>query len=130
MNMGFMFRGFGMYSGIILVLIIPAVVYIGLKLVRRSTVFCDRGFTEGESETPKAGVQSFQSKLMKLALNNEGILTVTDVVMATGLSIKQAEKALNNMVDGYRVKMEVKDSGVIVYEFTELINKERKDKNQ
>ena len=59
---------------------------------------------------------------MVLALNNSGVLTATDVVIATGLSIKQAEETLNSMVDGYRIKMEVRDSGIIVYEFPELIN--------
>ena len=35
--------------------------------------------------------------------------------------MKQAEETLNEMVDGFRIKMEVTDSGIVQYEFTELI---------
>lgn len=123
MNMGFMFPGFGMLFGIVFVLIIPVVIFFGVKFMRGLTELSNKSLRKDESKTPKIGAQSFQNKIMKLAFNNGGILTVSDVVLATDLSIKQAEEMLNNMVDGYRVKMEVKDSGVIVYEFTELINK-------
>lgn len=122
MNMGFMFPGFGMFFGIVFVLIIPVVIFFGVKFMRGLTEQSNKSLRKDESRTPKIGAQSFQNKIMRLASNSGGILTVTDVVMATELSIKQAEEMLNSMVDGYRVKMEVKDSGVIVYEFTELID--------
>ena len=63
---------------------------------------------------------------MWLAKDNKGELTVTDVVLATDLSIKQAEAALNEMVDGFRIKMDVKDSGIILYEFSEIVSKKDK----
>jgi hypothetical protein len=46
--------------------------------------------------------------------------------LATDLSIKQAEAALNEMVDGFRIKMDVKDSGIILYEFSEIVSKKDK----
>lgn len=123
MPMGFFFRGIGMPFGIIWVLVIPAAIFLVVKLARRLTVPGDKNASEDESKSSKAGVQSIESNIMALALKNNGVLTVTDVIIETGLSIKQAEETLNTMVDGYRVKMEVKDSGIIVYEFTELIHK-------
>ena len=120
--MDFTLRGIGMFGGFVLIFVIPAAIFFGVKLARRLTALNSKRLSKNESKTPKIGVQSLQSEIMVLALNNRGILTVTDVVIETGLSIKQAEEALNSMVDGYRVRMEARDSGIIVYEFPELIN--------
>lgn len=62
-------------------------------------------------------------EILRLAMEKKGTLTVTDVVLKTGLSIQEAEKILNEMVDGLRVSMEVKESGVITYEFAEIAEK-------
>lgn len=64
---------------------------------------------------------------MQLARENEGVLTVTDVVLATSLSIKEAEVTLNDMVDGFRIKMDVADSGIVRYEFFELLKSHQSD---
>ena len=119
--MDFMFRGGGIFYGLILICIIPLAIFFGVKFVRQLTAFNNRSVKKDESKTPKIGDQSLQGKIMTLALHNRGTLTVSDVVIATGLSVKQAEETLNSMVDSYRVKMEVKDSGIVVYEFAELI---------
>ncbi|MGA2762671.1 MAG: hypothetical protein ABSG17_04850 [Spirochaetia bacterium] len=55
---------------------------------------------------------------------SDGLLTVTDVVAETGLSFKKVEKALNAMVDFSRVTMRVSDSGIMVYEFVEILHKD------
>jgi hypothetical protein len=39
----------------------------------------------------------------------------------TGLDLEQAEKVIESMVDGMRVRMEVDERGVVVYEFPEII---------
>ena len=119
--MDFMFRGGGVFYGLILVCIIPLAIFFGVKFARRLTALNNRGVKKDESKAAKIGDQSLQSKIMTLALHNKGVLTVSDVVIATGLSVKQTEETLNSMVDSYRVKMEVKDSGIVVYEFAELI---------
>ena len=82
-----------------------------------------RGLNLDRLRKSKTRDQHIQYQIMRLAFENDGLLTVTDVVLETELPIKQAEETLNNMVDGYRVKMEVKESGTIVYEFTEIINR-------
>ncbi|MGO8693550.1 MAG: hypothetical protein ACLQMF_07725 [Rectinemataceae bacterium] len=68
-----------------------------------------------------------QDQIIRLAYRQGGLLTVTEVVAETGLSFKKAEEALNAMVDMSRVNMRVTDSGIIVYEFVEILAKHRDD---
>ena len=37
--------------------------------------------------------------------------------------IREAEEAINSMVDGTHVRMEVEDTGLVVYEFPEIISR-------
>ncbi len=128
MNMDFMFPEFGMLFGIIMMLAIPAAIFLVLKLKRGLINPKKKNSEKFVSKASNTDPESFHGKIMNLAIDNKGVLTVTDVVMATGLSLKQAEEVLNNMVDEYRVKMEVKDSGIIVYEFIEIINRKEEKK--
>ncbi len=123
MNMGQMFPGFGMFFGWIWLLIPLVAIFFGLRYLRALTTRRQKGYDKFTPDNTKVRDSSIQNQIMKLALNNRGFLTVTDVVIGTGLSINEAEKALNSMVDGLRINMQVKDSGIIVYEFIEIINK-------
>jgi len=40
--------------------------------------------------------------------------------------MKRSEETLNEMIDGFRIKMEVTDSGIVHYEFSELIKNEER----
>ena len=62
-----------------------------------------------------------EHQIFRLANRLRGRLTVSDVVVHTGLGIREAEEAMNQIVDGYRVKMEVDDRGIVLYEFPEII---------
>ena len=62
-----------------------------------------------------------EHQIFRLADKLKGRLTVSDVVVHTGLGIHEAEEAMNQIVDGYRVKMEVDDRGIVLYEFPEII---------
>ncbi len=117
--MDFMFRGGGMFYGVLLMLFVPGVIFLGVMLVRR---FAGLG-KKGGLVKSNSDIRSLHSEIMRLALDKGGTLTVTDVVMATGLSIEKSEEALNNMADGLRIKMEVRDSGIIVYEFPEIMKR-------
>ena len=46
---------------------------------------------------------------------------MSDIVLETDLSIKEAEEVINGMVDSTHVRMEVEDSGLVIYEFPEII---------
>ncbi len=74
-------------------------------------------------QNPEHGNRSrLEPAIYRLARNRGGRLTVSDVVIATGIPVGEAERILNEMVDGVRVTMNVRDNGVIVYEFTELMS--------
>lgn len=67
--------------------------------------------------------QSLEARIFRAAYKQRGRLTVSDVVIETGLGIKEAEELINGMVDGLRVRMEVDDRGLVVYEFPEIISR-------
>ncbi|MBN1836729.1 MAG: hypothetical protein JW820_12815 [Spirochaetales bacterium] len=65
--------------------------------------------------------QNLEARIFRLAFKRKGRITVSDVVLETGLGIKESEEAVNAMVDGIRVRMEVDDRGLVVYEFPEIM---------
>jgi len=64
-----------------------------------------------------------EHQIFRLANKLKGRLTVSDIVINTGMGIKDAEEAMNKMVDGMRVRMEIDNRGIVVYEFPEIIAK-------
>jgi hypothetical protein len=68
-----------------------------------------------------ARLQSMEARIFRLAFKRKGRVTVSDIVLETGMSVKEAEEAVNAAVDGVRVCMEVDDRGLVVYEFPEII---------
>jgi hypothetical protein len=88
------------------------------------------GWLDGDSPTRSQGrlgglgafrQQSLESRIFRVAYKRKGRLTISDVVLETGLSIKEAEETVNAMVDGIRVRMEVDERGLVVYEFPEIM---------
>ncbi len=73
---------------------------------------------------PRVGIkpdQSPEAAIFKLAYRLQGRLTVSDLVIETGLPVDDAEKLIQQMVDGTRIRMEVDDRGMITYEFPEIM---------
>jgi hypothetical protein len=68
----------------------------------------------------EALIASLQLPVLKLAAQQGGRLTVTEVSAHLGWPLRRAEKILQSLDDGVRVDSEVTDEGVIVYEFREL----------
>ncbi|WP_419948636.1 NINE protein [Candidatus Palauibacter sp.] len=65
--------------------------------------------------------ESTQQTLLRAAQANAGVLTVTQGVLATGLSFEEVEEALREMVVKGHVDVDnAADSGVIVYRFPGL----------
>jgi hypothetical protein len=62
-------------------------------------------------------------QIYKLAYKLGGRITVSDIVVETGLEVEEAEELIESMVDNQRVRMEVQDDGLVIYEFPELINR-------
>ncbi|MFP4300634.1 MAG: hypothetical protein ACLFPW_11715 [Spirochaetaceae bacterium] len=62
-------------------------------------------------------------QIFKLAYRRKGRITVSDIIAETGLTGDEAEELIQGMVDNTRVRMEILDSGVVVYEFPEIISR-------
>jgi hypothetical protein len=65
--------------------------------------------------------RNVEAAIFDLAYRMRGRITLSDIILETGLSMKQAEEHINRMVDGIRVTMEVDVKGLVVYEFPEII---------
>ncbi len=61
-----------------------------------------------------------EARIYALAKEHGGRLTVSQVVVSTGVSPKRAEELLESMTDNLRVRMDVTEEGRVVYEFPEL----------
>ncbi|MCF7947845.1 MAG: hypothetical protein K9M94_04560 [Spirochaetia bacterium] len=79
-----------------------------------------RSFEPGYSDSGP-GEESNQVTLYKLAYKLEGRITVSDIVIETGMEVKEAEELIQSMVDNQRVRMEVDENGMLLYEFPEII---------
>lgn len=73
-----------------------------------------------EQDQPAAVDSIPDATIYRLAKRMNGRLTVSDVVIETGMGLSDAEKLLQAMTDGLRVRMEVLPDGFVVYEFVEL----------
>jgi hypothetical protein len=78
-------------------------------------------FQSGFGPVDATRSRSIEARIFRAAYKRKGRLTVSDVVLETDLSIKEAEEVLNRMVDSMHVCMEVGDTGMVVYEFPEII---------
>jgi len=67
-----------------------------------------------------------EAAIYRLAFENKGRLTVSDLVLATGLPAKEAEALLDKLVDNTRIGLEVTDAGIVEYEFKEIARRFRK----
>ena len=68
-----------------------------------------------------------ENRVFRLAYKLGGRLTVSDLVVDLDFSIEEAESFLNQLVDSTRVTMEVRDDGLVYYEFPEIIARRRRN---
>lgn len=61
-----------------------------------------------------------QRQVLMLAQEKGGSLTVTEVAASLNLSLPAAEKLLISMDDGFRVRSDVTEQGIVLYEFPEV----------
>jgi hypothetical protein len=73
--------------------------------------------------SPPTRSRGIENRIFRAALKHSGRLTISDIVLETDLSIREAEEVINGMVDGTHVRMEVQDDGLVVYEFPEIISR-------
>lgn len=79
------------------------------------------GSQQPHQQPPALPQQNIQQVMLKAAQANGGALTVTQGVVATGLTFEQVEEVLREMVaKGYVDVDNAPNSGVVVYRFPEL----------
>ena len=76
-------------------------------------------------ERRQSVIQSLNRRVLRLATERDGVLTVTDVAAALNLTLPAAEKIMVGMDDGFRVRSEISKEGVLYYEFPEVIHQKR-----
>jgi hypothetical protein len=81
----------------------------------------------GSDLFPPTRARGIENRIFRAASKRAGRLTVSDIVLETDLSIREAEEVINGMVDGTHVRMEVEDNGLVVYEFPEIISRLEKE---
>ena len=77
-----------------------------------------------EEEAKRARLVELQQQVIDLAMNRQGMLTVTDVVADLDYPMERAETVLQSLDDGVRVNSTLTDEGIIVYEFREVIHRQ------
>lgn len=80
-----------------------------------------------QKERRKAIMTRMQRRVLLLASERGGTLTVTEVAAHLNLSLNAAEKVLIAMDDGFRVRSEITDEGLLLYEFPEVKHRKRLD---
>jgi len=72
-------------------------------------------------ETRRRAIMArLQRRVLLHATEQGGTLTVSEVAASLDLSLAVAEEVLDSMDDGLRVRSEVTNEGIIVYDFPEL----------
>lgn len=62
-----------------------------------------------------------QVLLFRLAKRRGGTLTLSDIIVETGLGVYEAEELMKAVVDNTYIRIEVTDEGRVIYEFPELM---------
>ena len=92
--------------------------------------FSKRGDFVDESEFDKQSARNLDGRIFRLAQLRGGQLTLSDVVVETGLSVKNAEQYMETLSDGTHVSLEVDESGRMIYLFPEIIARKRIDPDE
>ena len=118
-----MMHGFAMMGGFSLLWLIVPLALAGAGAAT-AVLFAkrrQRGIGRDERQGRRLETDSgFAARIFTLARENGGELTVSDVVVETGRGPAEVEVAMNALVDGTHVTMEVDESGRVRYEFPEL----------
>lgn len=124
-----MWPAFGFFSllPILFIFLVFHLVRLGLREPRRPREEAAWGDALGE-DSPARGYPRrgrLENRVFRLASKLGGRLTVSDLVVDLDFSIEEAESFLGRLVDSTRVTMEVRDDGLVYYEFPEIIARRR-----
>jgi hypothetical protein len=106
---------------------IPFAAYVAARLIRVLRHRSSRTPGPLEDNGPQYNSVSHQD-VFRAAASHGGRLTVSELVVESGLTSAEAEKLLRQLTDGSRVCMEIGSDGVVWYEFPELLRNEGEEK--
>ena len=117
--------------GIVMVLIASVVIVAGIVDFEAATIAAGSALGVGGTgtflwgrrvlqERRAALAQFMERRVLQLASRRGGTLTVTEVAAGLDLSLPAAERILAVMDDGFRVRSDVTDEGILLYEFPEV----------
>ena len=85
-------------------------------------------FTPRNELTKAYRTRRLNGVVFGLAKRLRGRVTLSDVVVETGMDLGEAEQYMDSLVDHAHVSVEVEEQGRLVYEFPELLtNQEEAD---
>jgi predicted transcriptional regulator len=91
----------------------------------RNNRFNDRVVYDGETtfvHTPRENApESVERIILKIAKQNNGIITISDVALEANISVDEAKTDLEKLVNKGFVEMSVKKTGAIVYIIREYV---------
>jgi hypothetical protein len=68
--------------------------------------------------------ESLERSILKVAKENRGVFTVSEVALAADVGLEEAKKALDTLVDKGFAELRVRKSGTLVYTLPEFMNKD------
>ena len=80
-----------------------------------------KGSQRLEQAAQLVGYRRTQNKVIQLARQKGGRLTVTETAADSGIVIEEAERILKGLADQGYVELEVTESGMMVYRFPEVL---------
>ncbi|WP_304221690.1 NINE protein [Gracilinema caldarium] len=66
--------------------------------------------------------ESTERTILRLAKQNKGIVSASELALEAGISIEEAKKALEKLVDQGHAELRVRKSGTLVYTFPEFMD--------
>ena len=84
-----------------------------------------RHINDGEARIVKEGPkESLERIILKLAKENKGILTVSEVALAANIPIDDAKKYLENLVSKGIAELRVRKTGALVYVMPDIMDRD------
>jgi len=80
-----------------------------------------RRVTDGESRVVREK-ESVERVILRLAKTNKGILTASDLALSANITVEEAKKDLDAMVNKGFAELRVRQSGVLVYTIPDFLD--------
>jgi hypothetical protein len=112
-------------------------VFLPIALLLVSVGFLDtfrrrvhRGALLGKRTADSTERNNLDSSIFRLAKRSGGKVSLSEIVIETGLELEAAEKYMDSMIDNSHVSMDVDKGGRLRYVFPELVPKNENSRRE